>query len=210
MSKHFLLAQIALLIICCSEAYAYVMTFDDIATGSDLDYYAEQYNAYFTEGFQVTDHSACTWGSPNSGNNVLTWVGTSSQDAWLTFGNMSYGGPITVGQHSIRSLCAFFSTDGVQVLAKAYRMDTVTPVCIRQIGATDVSWDNEYVDLVADDGGVIDYIKFEGAYTPAARMGFCVDDINVDPVPEPSSILALVSGVIGYGGLVLKRKRHGS
>jgi uncharacterized membrane protein len=28
------------------------------------------------------------------------------------------------------------------------------------------------------------------------------------PVPEPSSVLALVSGVVGFGGLVLKRKRH--
>jgi hypothetical protein len=206
MKNLFLLAQIALLTMLCSGAKAYVMTFDDIPCGSNLDYYEDQYNAYFTEGFQVSDHSQSTWGPPHSGNNVLTWGGDISQDAWLSFGGALTSGYSNVGNCSIRSLGAYFSTvPGVLIIARAYNMSSPWSVCTRLIGADDPNdyWNNEYVEFTADDGGVIDYIRFEACLS----RYFSVDDITVDPVPEPSSILVLSGGLSVIGCFALRRRR---
>lgn len=171
-----------ILAVCISGAQAYVLSFDDIPAGSNLQYYSDQYGAAFSEGFQAADHTGSAWGLPHSGTKVLVWTGDSSHPAQFTFGSGNLGGAGSIAPYSISSLSGYFSTDaGMVIRALGFRNGLPFPVLDKQIGilAPDQSWDNVYIELRADDGGVLDYVKFEGLNSADARLGFCADDITI-------------------------------
>ena len=72
------------------------------------------------------------------------------------------------------------------------------PLDTIQIGSSTSSWSNVYVDYSAagDIGGLIFQSTNGGAPGP-----FCLGDLTVTPVPEPSSVLPLAGGIIRNGGL---------
>lgn len=193
-----LLLCLALTLACC-QAQAYTLSFDDVSTGADgLSQYTDTYGIMFLPGFAVMDHSGTTWswGHPNSGDNVLVWTGDSRYRARIEFGETQ--------RYSIRSLGAFFSTDaGIVVKMTAYHTSTDNPVASITIGDTESSWDNHYVEI-SSEAGDIDFIDIDGIYSADSRLGFCADDMSIAPVPEPSSVVALVSGL---ASLVLWRRR---
>ena len=77
------------------------------------------------------------------------------------------------------------------------------------IGAQNEAWSNRYVSY-ASAAGEIYGIKFEElslwTYPPTTPGLFCLDDMTVTPVPEPSSFAALFCGLAAVGGVALRRK----
>lgn len=209
--RHILLVCLAVLLSCCPGAYAFTLTFDDIPAGSSLQYYSDQYGATFCEGFQVVDHSGSAWGLPHSAPNVLVWTADSSHVAQLTFGNGNLGSSGSIAPYCISSLTGYFSTDeGIVIRLYGIRNDPVygpVPVADKWIGAAGQSWDSVRVDLRASDGGPIDYVVFDGPFSADARLGFCVDDMTITPVPEPSSLLAVLCALGCIGRLSLIRRK---
>ena len=82
-----------------------------------------------------------------------------------------------------------------------------SPIGSIQIGGTGESWDNRYIE-VDSPTGAINSVGFE-AVSSGALSGFCLDDLSVTPVPEPSSLAALFCGLVGVGGVVVRRRPCG-
>jgi len=97
----------------------------------------------------------------------------------------------------------------------------------------DQAWDQAQIDNGAliwkreqfDEGG-FGWTAFSGQFTPTSStitvytkfagwdpewnwmyFGAYYDSIDVSPVPEPGSLLALGSGIVGLAGLVIRRRR---
>lgn len=171
-----------LLITLSSTAFAYSLSFDDIASGNNLQYYSEQYGAYFSQGFVVTDHSSSSWGTPYSGTNVLTWNGDSTHSAKLAFCDKGILSAESGESYRIHSLSGYFSTDdGIVIRMVAYGgSNGNTQVATVEIGSTEESWNNHFVEISSENSD-IEYIVFEGQFSTDTRLGFCVDDVNIVP-----------------------------
>lgn len=182
-------------------AHAVLLTFDGY-TGPHWDNptsYGWDYGIGFDSFFIVADHSGSTWGPPHSLNNVLI-VNPSGHlsEAHMWFGNVHTGIP-----SNIYTFGGYFSTEPGTVLEiLGHGIDGGNPVSA-YIGAAGESWNNRYVQIGSSVG--IDGVEFR-ALTADALQHFCADDVNVEFVPEPSSVLAILAGLSGIGGLVWRRR----
>ena len=187
----------------CSGANAYTLTFDDISAGGYIDN-ATHYGAYFDGGFSVADHSDSAWGRPHSGDNVLVNQGIFS-DGMLKFKSIADQYEL----YSVYSLSAYFSTAyGKQIIITGYNLNIQNPVSSARIGGVGESWDNVYITFQGATGQEIDFFIFEGVDSPADLLGFCADDMTIEPVPEPSSITALGAGLISLGSILVRRRQQ--
>jgi len=191
-------------VVCPCAAGAFTMTFDDIPAGGDLAYYRDLYGVPFQGPFYVADHTASVWGQPHSPPNVLKWSGGTADLAWV-----HVGGP---GRWHVDSVTARVSTQADVVLRMAgYLARPHGPfpkVVERLIGAPGEAWENVYVELRAEDGSPFDFVAFEAVSSPDARLHFCIDDMTVTPVPEPSSLASLSLAILSAGAGVRWRRRR--
>jgi len=190
---------------CASAAQAFTITFDDDQAGSVIYSYDQGINTVLFHSFSVFSHSASAWGPPHSGANVLGWSGVGYPNPAITFGRYDAvtGRPLT----SLLSFSAYFSTAPGALLTMTVYNDAVkyhSPNGSIQIGGTGELWDNRYIE-VDSPTGAINSVGFE-AVSSGALSGFCLDDLSVTPVPEPSSLAALFCGLAGVGGVVVRRR----
>ena len=187
----------------CSAAYAITLTFDDVPSGTALNYtYSWSYRASFSGDFRATDHTGSAWGPPHSGSNVLTSVGSPS--SWIAFGT---GAPTY--PDPVQSVGAYFSTNvGAMVRITAYHQtlsgEPAVYVTSAVIGTPGDSWNNRYVEISTTPALPFDTFRLDGVNSPNDLLGFSADDMTITLVPEPSSLLALAGGV---GALGLLRRR---
>lgn len=204
-----------LAILCCAmamcvagmaQAYPCTLTFDDMS-GHVANYYMGAYGISFSSGFSAVDHSGSTWGPPRSGSNVLIW-------AYPGYNSNSYGmgfkkyGPWPQPSYPLyaHSVGGYFSTEmGVVLEMRAYQFSLYDePVASALIGASGESWASVYVQIGSlQTIGMVEFVPV----TADALSHFSADDITVDFVPEPSSLLALVAGLGGLGGMVWRWRR---
>ncbi len=62
------------------------------------------------------------------------------------------------------------------------------------IGSPGESWNNVYAEINSPEGSIRG-VSFDGVSSPDALLHFAADDMTIVPVPEPSSLLALVTGL---------------
>jgi len=74
------------------------------------------------------------------------------------------------------------------------------------IGAPGESWDNRLIEINAPADLPIMGIRFEPVNSQDDLLGFCLDDMSWELVPEPSSVLALGGGILGLAGLLVRRR----
>ena len=111
----------------------------------------------------------------------------------------------------VQSVSAFFSTQtGAMVRVTAYRpgVSDFVPVVSTVIGAEGESWDNRLIDLSTTPDLPFELIRFEGVNSPDDLLGFCLDDMTITLVPEPSSLLALAGGLAALGFPLIRRRRR--
>ena len=195
--------------LCCCVARGSTLTFDEVPSGTSLllsSYYMHHFRVDFTCPFEAADHTASTWGPPRSGTNVLAW---ESSGSYLSLGgriNFGYLTSTTVDWDEVRSVGAYFSTDlgaMVRVTARTYGAEVASVV----IGAPGESWDNRYVEIAAPPGSSFCQLFIYGVNSEQELMSFCMDDMMVTYVPEPSSLLALSAGLVSAGALLRRRRR---
>jgi hypothetical protein len=195
MNVRVILTCMLIFAVCCSAAQAYTLRFDDIPSGSGLDYYKDLYGVTFTSGFSVVDRA---------GSKVLTF--THPVPEGFTFADGFYSGaqgyyPL---HYAARSVGACFSTDmGVMIYMAGYNnsMDRMF-VAGTLIGRADESWSNQYAGI-SSEAGDIGFVTLEVVSLPS-QADFFADDLTVDPVPEPSAFATLL---VGLGGLLWRKKR---
>lgn len=204
---------VTIMLMSCCVLNAATLTFDEVPSGTDLvgsPFYNNNYRVWFISPFQAIDNTNSKWGPPHSGANVLAW--NSNGEGLSLGGRISFGytTPEWAVSDDITSVSAYFSTKpNVIIKVTAYNWSapgTLTPVASAIIGASGESWNNRYVE-VANPGHVFNMIWIEGVNSQDDLLGFCLDDMTVTPVPEPSSMLVLASGIAGLGGIAFKRKR---
>jgi hypothetical protein len=186
-----------------SQANAITFTFDDVPVGrAGLDDYQVQYGVGFSRGFTIVSHTGSSWGPPHSENNVLVWEnpGGHSNGYGLMFKNSS--GPIDA-----YSVGAYFSTEPGTVLEMVAYHNSVyeTPVVSTTIGASGESWNNIFAEISSASGNI--GIVVLRPVTTDALEHFCMDDLTINYVPEPSSTIALLGGLAGIGGMAWRRRR---
>lgn len=185
----------------CCTAQAYVLTFDDVPTGSSPDigvYYSITYGIDLQfPNLEVVNHTGSQWGPPHSGNNVLVTAASFHNGSFTT---MFKGQAVW----SVYSFGAFFSTEQDAVLQMVgYAGGLDHPVASAYIGGTGQSWHNEYVEI-SSPAGDIGMVEFYPISADAFHH-FCLDDLTVVPVPEPGSLVALCAGMIP---LAFRRRRR--
>jgi hypothetical protein len=164
------------------------------------------YRVGFACPFEAADHTGSTWGPPHSGTNVLAW---ESSGSYLSLGgriNFGYLTSTTVDWDEVRSVGAYFSTDlgaMVRVTARTYGAEVASVV----IGAPGESWNNRYVEI-SFPGSSFCLLRFDGVNSEQELMSFCMDDMTVTYVPEPSSLLALCAGLVPAGAMLGRRRRR--
>jgi hypothetical protein len=188
---------------CCSSVCAYTLTFDDIPTGSYYrDYYGDLYGAVFTIDWCIVPDVGL------AGTNAAMWNGPAEHGAGLRFGKREED--IPEYRYTIQSIGAYFNTDMdvvIKIIGYASTGVWTTPVVDATIGTPGESWNNRYVEI-SSAAGDISYVEIVGISSPDARYHFSIDNVTIEPVPEPSSILALVGGITGLGGFALRRRRN--
>jgi len=198
----------------CPMAYGLTLTFDEVPSGTGLlgsSFYVTTYRVWFASPFQAVDHTDSTWGPQHSGTNVLAWDArdTSSLDlgGLIDFG---YFTGAEADPDDIRSVGAYFSTQpGVMIAITAYHYTTDGPpvsVANVVIGGPAECWKNQFVEI-SSPNGPFSMLEFRGVKSPNDLLGFCLDDMTITPVPEPPSLAALICGLAGVGGVVIKRRR---
>ena len=186
-----------------SQAGAVTITFDDIPTGSGLWYYQATYGVGFIDTvWMVADHTASPWGTPRSVPNVLV------KDAGIPITGLTTVFQLKAqsGLLYARSVGGYFSTEYgcvLQMIGYGIAGDPVTAPAL--IGAPDQAWTNAYVGISSSAGQITSVVL--GPVTPAALDHFCVDDISVEFVPEPSSLASLSLGLLAAGAGVRRRRR---
>jgi len=182
---------------------AFTIGFDDAAAGAKYYVYDNDINSVYFNAFRVLDHSSSTWGIPHSGANVLGWTGSGSGPT-IAFGAVDiYGRPLVNVQH----FGAYYSTTlGTVLEMRVYKNRPPNGTLIQtiQIGSSTEAWDNKYIE-VDSSAGEINGLMFQAA-SQGALSGFCLDDLTITPVPEPSSILALLGGLAGANILAWRRR----
>ena len=183
------------LLLLCSGVYAFTLTFDDIPAEQSWDtYYFNLYDIHF-KWFYLEDHANSSWGTPHSGNNVL--VGC---EGYFNLKKL-------IGPPYMNSVAAYFGTEmGAVIRMECYQnlLDT-TPITCVDIGASGESWNNHYVEI--NSPVPFELVVFRNISSSYPMPKFCIDDLTIEPVPEPSSILALIGGIAGLGGFVLRRRK---
>ena len=201
-----------LTLLSCASAQSRTLTFADVPSGTALlssPLYRTTYRVRF-DAFQASDHAGATWGFPRSMPNVAVYSGTpTASGGQVDFGNVT---PYAMEPDYLRVAGACFSTAADAVLTMtAYRLVTIgginytQPVTSIVIGSPGQSWDNVYVEIDSPD---VPFYKlvFRGVNSPNDLLGFCMDDMTITYVPEPSSLLALCAG-IGAMGAGIRRRR---
>lgn len=208
MKKLLTAASLAAVVLLCSvSAQCRTLSFDDVPSGTALYYstmYRDTYRVRFDPYFAVVDHTESTWGPALSEPNVAICSSYSEgYDPRVFFG---YATPAYADFDDVRSVRAFFSTakDAV-VRVTAYRVNEPNPVAAVIIGAAGESWNNVPVEI-GSGTGLFTHLWFHGVSSQSALLGFCMDDMTITYVPEPSSLLALCAG-IGVMGTGIRRRR---
>ena len=199
-------------ILSCSTAHAIIVNFDGVASGTVLQFsdYAYSHRLFFSQEFRATDHTGSAWGLPHSGSNVLT----STEQLCPPIPPFVGFGYFTTHDYDpdpVGSVAAFFSTQtGAMVRITAYRpgVSDYVPVVSTVIGAEGESWDNRLIDLSTTPDLPFELIRFEGVNSPDDLLGFCLDDMTITLVPEPSSLLALAGGLAALGFPLIRRRRR--
>ena len=176
------------------------LTFDESLQGHKTlpDYYSSVYGVELDYGFSVVDHTGSVWGAPHSGANVLLSDTSMSYEA-IRLTDVRTGFPAYT-----YSVGGYFSTQpGVVLQMTGVHYGSHDPVASVLIGTPGGSWNNVHVEISSHEGiNVVSFVEV----TPGALRHFCVDDMTFDLVPEPSSLLALVAGLGGLGGMVWRRR----
>ena len=198
-----LITWITLILLLCSPTYAVTLTFDEIPSGWALrgSEYAYSHRIGCSEDFRVTDHVGSSWGLPRSGN-VLVSLGKPSPNTnpFILFG---YYTDIADPDPAL-SVSAYFSTKtDAMVRMTAYGQDSIVASMV--IGAQGESWNNEPIGISTTPDLPIYGLVFEGVNSDDDLLGFCLDDMTITLVPEPSSLLVLGGGV-GALGLLCRRR----
>jgi len=182
------------------QTWALTLSFDDVPTGTPLREY-EQLNVWFDSTFEAADHFSSAWGPPRSGHNVLinNW---SSGEAMLKFGYLDNGLKLT----RIYRLGGYFSTQpGVVLELVAFAPGL--QVCTAYVGDAGTSWNNRYLEVVSPEG-LISGVMLYPVSSADALLHWCVDDLTIEFVPEPSSLASLSLAVLAAGAGVRWRRRR--
>ena len=193
-------SYIVAIMLCYSMTYASVtLTFDEFPSGTVLSD-SSYSRVSFSSDFQVTDHVGSLWGFPHSGTNVLTSTGMGWSSPHIAFGDPGH-------LDRVESLGAYFSTDTSVVIGLVAYRPGFQEVARVLIGAPGESWNNRFVEIKAAGGLTFSMLELYGVNSPNDLLGFCLDDMTITLVPEPSSLLALAGGL---GALGLLRKKVNS
>jgi hypothetical protein len=196
---------------CCCIAHGSTLTFDEVPSGTCIEgslFYNENYRVWFASPFEASDHSGSSWGLPHSGTNVLAWKTSASTSS---YGLIAFGFILPSGAYmdEVRSISAFYSTKpNVMVRVTAYHWippSGKTEIASVIIGGQGESWNNEYVEIGSSEG-FFNELVFEGVNSSDELYGFCLDDLTITYVPEPSSLLALCAGLVSAGVMVRRRR----
>ena len=139
--------------------------------------------------------------SRNTSNVLIYTGGPPDLRPSLAFGHFSIHG---AQPYSVSLVSAYFSTySGAVVRVTAY--DGNEAVVSVLIGGDSQSWNNKLVEI-SSPGKTFHELIFEGVNSPEDILHFCMDDMSVTPIPEPSSLLALLAGLGGFGGMIWRRR----
>ena len=185
------------------------LTFDDVPSGTVLRnsaLYQDDYRVRFLSCFRATDHVGSTWGPPVSGTNVLTCDLPVGYTPLVIFG---YSTPTYRERDPVTRVGMYVSTqNGVGIQITAYN-DTpfAPPLATVVLGTSGQSWTNQYVEIISSEAPFSE-LHFEGVNSPSDLLGFCIDDMTITYVPEPSSLLALCAGIGAMGAAIRRRQRR--
>ena len=73
------------------------------------------------------------------------------------------------------------------------------------VGANGESWTNQYAEVTSQAGDIV-WIVFEAISPADARDRFCMDDMTIVPVAEPTSLAALATGLLPIALAMRKRR----
>lgn len=186
--------------LCTSTSWAYTVTFDDVPTGSDLSYYAQQYGLNMYHGWQVINSVDAGWGTSQSGTQSAVWSGNPEIAAGFDF----VIDTIPDSGYAARSVGAYFSTPaGIVLQMQVY---TDSGMITTTIGDVNEAWHNHpvVIDSPTDN---IRYVHVIGINSPDDYYHFSMDDLTVVPVPEPCSVAVLACAIVPLAG-ALRKKRN--